>query len=521
LLEEQNDLFNETPKPTESSGFEPLAARMRPRTFDEFVGQEHLTGPGAAFRRAAEAGKLGSVVLWGPPGVGKTTLAELVAKASNSVFERVSATSAGVADLRKVIEAARKSQQKGHRTLLFIDEIHRFNKSQQDAILPVVENGVITLVGATTENPSFEVNSALLSRSRVFVLNALTDAEIHKVIRSALDDKERGVAADLTIASNTVTPQHRNTDEDPQVSALSSQPLILLDSDAEDALVNLSNGDARSALNMLELSVAVVQAEGASSGRNAQHPTPNASSVPPRSPRLHEKSGASGPEPRAPSPEPVPLRITKAIVESAVQRRTALYDKGGEMHFDLISALHKSVRGSDPDATLYWLARMLDGGEDPLYLARRIIRMAVEDVGMADPNALPVAIAAQQAVHFIGLPEGELALAQAAVYMATAPKSNSLYTAYGAVKSDVAGTRNDPVPIHLRNAPTKLMKDIGYGKDYKYAHDFEEGVVEQQNLPDAISGRTYYKPTRRGYEKTVSERLEKWRQIMSERKEQL
>jgi putative ATPase len=422
---------------------------MRPRTFDEFVGQEHLTGPSAAFRKAAESGKLGSVVLWGPPGVGKTTLAELVANASDSDFERLSATSAGVADLRRVVETAKRSLQQGRRTLLFIDEIHRFNKSQQDAILPVVENGTVTLVGATTENPSFEVNSALLSRSRVFVLNALTDAEIHRVIRTALSDEERGLG----------------------------KLAVDLQSDAEEALVNLSNGDARSALNMLELAVAVSEAEG------------------------KER-----------------LDISRAVVESAVQRRVALYDKGGEMHFDLISALHKSVRGSDPNATLYWLARMLEGGEDPLYLARRLVRMAVEDVGLADPQALQVAMAAQQAMHFMGMPEGALALAECAVYMATAPKSNSLYTAYGAAQADVTQTRNDPVPIHLRNAPTKLMKDIGYGKDYKYAHDFQEGVVEQQNLPDAIAGHTYYSPTKRGYEKTVSERLEKWREILRERR---
>jgi putative ATPase len=427
---------------------------MRPRSFDEFVGQEHLTAPDAAFRRAAQAGKLGSIVFWGPPGVGKTTLAEIVAKSSNSIFERISATSAGVADLRKVIESARKALARGRRTLLFIDEIHRFNKSQQDAILPVVENGTLTLIGATTENPSFEVNSALLSRSRVFVLKALTDEEIRRVIRSAIADKERGVAVDQETGAK-----------------------VVLEEDAEDALVNLSNGDARAALNMLELSVAVSTAEGKGD-----------------------------------------IHITKSVVESAVQRRTALYDKSGEMHYDLISALHKSVRGSDPDATLYWLARMLDGGEDPLYLARRLIRMAVEDVGMADPEALSVAIAAQQAVHFIGLPEGELALAQAAVYMATAPKSNSLYSAYGAARSDVAETRNDPVPLHLRNAPTKLMSEIGYGKDYKYAHSFEDAVVEQQNLPEAISDHSYYVPTKRGYEKTVSERLVKWRQILASRR---
>ena len=440
----QDDLFGPSPG-AKAPAYEPLAARMRPRSFDEFVGQEHLTSPTAAFRKAAESGKLGSVVLWGPPGVGKTTLAELVANASEADFERLSATSAGVADLRRVVETAKRALQHGRRTLLFIDEIHRFNKSQQDAVLPVVENGTVTLVGATTENPSFEVNSALLSRSRVFVLNALADAEIHRVIRTALADEERGLGK----------------------LAIDLQP------EAEDALVNLANGDARSALNMLELAVAVSEAEG------------------------KER-----------------FDISRGVVESAVQRRVALYDKGGEMHFDLISALHKSVRGSDPDATLYWLVRMLEGGEDPLYLARRLVRMAVEDVGLADPQALQVAMAAQQAMHFMGMPEGALALAECAVYMATAPKSNSLYTAYGAAKSDVEGTRNDPVPLHLRNAPTKLMKELDYGKSYKYAHDFEDAVVEQQNLPDAIAGRTYYSPTRRGYEKTVAERLEKWREIL-------
>ena len=477
---EQDQLFAEPiTAQTQTPGvYEPLAARMRPRNFDEFVGQRHLTAPGAAFRIAAEAGKLGSVVLWGPPGVGKTTLAEIVAKESNMNFERVSATSAGVADLRKVIDSAKKNLQRGNRTLLFIDEIHRFNKSQQDAILPVVENGTVTLVGATTENPSFEVNSALLSRSRVFVLNALTDEEIASVIDSAITDRERGVFT-----------EHNGDPTNP----LSLTPNLSVADDAKKALINLSNGDARSALNMLELSVSVAEAKDLPA---------RVGEVPRRG-----DGGAS-----------VNLHITREIVESAVQRRTALYDKGGEMHFDLISALHKSVRGSDPDATLYWLARMLEGGEDPLYLARRLVRMAVEDVGMADPQALPIAIAAQQAMHFMGMPEGALALAQCAVYMATAPKSNSLYTAYGAAQSDVEETRNDPVPIHLRNAPTKLMKNLGYGKEYKYAHDYEEGVVEQQNLPDAIAGRTYFKPTKRGYEKTIAERLEKWRAILSGRK---
>lgn len=416
---------------------------MRPRGFDEFFGQIHLVGPEAAFRRAAEAGRLGSVILWGPPGVGKTTLAEIVASISGAVFERVSAVSAGVADLRKIIEEARRrrittakgaslfeSEGDGKRTVLFIDEIHRFNKSQQDAILPFVEDGTVTLIGATTENPSFEVNAALLSRARVYVLNALEDDETAAVlIRGLTDPRGLGGAYDLT-------------------------------EEASEAIVNLANGDARAALNMLELCAAVATAE-----------------------------------PHEGKPE-----ITLQTVRSAIQQRTVLYDKSGEQHYDLISALHKSVRDSDVDGSLYWLARMLEGGEDPLYLARRIVRMATEDIGLADPRALPLTIAAQQAIHFLGMPEGALALAEAVAYLCLAPKSNSVYTAFGMAKADVKETRNDPVPLHLRNAPTRLMKELSYGEGYKYAHDYEGAQVDQEHLPERLRGRVYYRPTDRGFE---------------------
>ncbi len=426
----------------------PLAARMRPRTFDEFIGQGHLVGARAAFRLAAESGRLGSIILWGPPGVGKTTLAEIVARAGKKHFERVSAVSAGVADLRRVVDQAQKRigaaglfSDTNAGTVLFIDEIHRFNKAQQDAILPYVEDGTITLIGATTENPSFEVNSALLSRGRVYVLKPLSDEDIGNVLERALGDTTEGLGSSA----------------------------IVIEATAREALVNLSNGDARAVLNMLELCVAVAEAD-------AQN------------------------------------EISLAVVESAIQRRVGQYDKGGEQHFDIISALHKSVRGSDVDASLYWLARMLESGEDPLYLARRIVRMASEDIGLADPHALTLTMAAQQAVHFIGMPEGALALAQAVAYLAAAPKSNAIYKAYAAAAADVQNSRNDPVPLHLRNAPTKLMKELDYGKGYKYAHDFEGGQVAQQNLPESLQGRRYYFPTDRGQEKRIAERLDAWRE---------
>jgi putative ATPase len=422
---------------------DPLAARMRPRMFDEFCGQAHLVGPGAAFRRAVEADCLGSVVFWGPPGVGKTTLAEIVAQMTKATFERVSAVSAGVADLRRITEAARTRRRRrfspstlfeadpaeSGRTVLFIDEIHRFSKSQQDAILPDVEDGTLTLIGATTENPSFEVNAALLSRSRVYILTALDDDDIRSLVRRALVDP-RGLAG-----------------------------TVVLNEDAETALVNLANGDARSALNMLDAAAAIAS------------------------------------------------EVTVELMQSVVQGRHLLYDKTGEQHYDLISALHKSVRGSDVDASLYWLVRMLEAGEDPMFLARRIVRMASEDIGLADPKALEVCMAAQQALHFIGMPEGGLALAEAVAYLALAQKSNAIYRAYKRAQADVHETRNDPVPLHLRNAPTKLMKNVGYGAGYRYAHDFEDGLVAQQNLPDALVDRVYYEPTDRGTEAKIRERM--------------
>ena len=418
---------------------QPLAARLRPRTLDEFVGQEHLVGLEHELRRAIEEDRVGSMILWGPPGSGKTTLARLIANVTSSHFVPLSAVSAGVADLRRNIEEARlRRAQSRQRTILFIDEIHRFNKAQQDAVLPYVEEGVTTLIGATTENPSFEVNAALLSRCRVFTLGALDDGNIGVIVDRALADSERGLGGKA----------------------------VDLEPDARAALIRVANGDARVALNGLEAAAALARPL---KGRR---------------------------------------RITAAHVEEAVQRRNLLYDRAGEEHYNIISALHKSLRDSDPDASLYWLARMLEAGEDPLYVARRLVRFASEDIGMADPQALTQAVAAQQAAHFVGMPEANLALAQAVVYLATAPKSNALYAAYAAVQEDVERTRADPVPLHLRNASTPLMRQMGYGKGYRYAHDFEEAQVEQQHLPDSIKDRTYYHPSDRGYEKTVKDRLD-------------
>jgi len=421
----------------------PLAARMRPNTLSEFVGQEHLVGEGRVLRKAIDSGQLPSMILWGPPGSGKTTLASIIANTTSSHFSSVSAVTAGVADLRAIItEAKERRGLHGQKTILFIDEIHRFNKAQQDAVLPYVEDGTITLIGATTENPSFEVIAPLLSRSRVYTLKPLAEAEIGLIIRRALTDTERGLG----------------------------KMQVNISEDALKQLITVCNSDARTALNALELAALTT---------------------------LPDAEGKR--------------TITLETIEDALQHRAMLYDKGGEQHYDLISALHKSVRDSDPDAVLYWLARMLEAGEDPLFVARRLVRAATEDIGMADPQALVVAMAAQQAVHFIGMPEANLALSEAAVYLATAPKSNSLYTAYSRVQEEVKKGRNEPVPLHLRNAVTKLMKDIGYGQGYKYAHQYEGHVVAQEHLPPSLKGKKFYYPGDIGYEKEITARLRAWR----------
>ncbi len=459
-MPDQSSLFGSDPTQASkknTSTSEPLAARMRPRTLDEILGQEQLLAPGRVLRHSIEEDRIPSMILWGPPGSGKTTLAEVIARLSHAHFVTLSAVSAGVADLRKVVEDAKKLKQfSGQRTILFIDEIHRFNKAQQDAILPHVERGVVTLIGATTENPSFEVNSALLSRSRTFVLKGLTEEQVVIILRRALENKERGLG----------------------------QLSITIDDEALQQIAIFANGDARTALNVLELAA---QAGGEASKEN------------------------------------VPIHITLTTVEDVMQHRALLYDKGGDQHYDTISALHKALRGSDPDAGLYWLARMLEAGEDPLYIVRRLIRFASEDVGMADPQALLVCVAAQQAVHFVGLPEANLALAQAVVHLATAPKSNALYEAYSRVQEDVQKTRNDPVPLWIRNAPTQLMKDLDYGKDYKYAHEYYKDMhIEdperppaqqiQEYLPDSLKGRHYYEPGHQGKEASIKKWLEKRRE---------
>src|SRR5438067_513842 len=441
----QAHLFDDPNKP--SAELTPLAARMRPRTLDEILGQEHLLAPGRALRRALEADKVPSMVLWGPPGSGKTTLAEVIARLTRSRFVAMSAVTAGVADLRKVVEVARRTPDE--RTIMFIDEIHRFNKNQQDAVLPHVERGVVTLIGATTENPSFEVNAALLSRVRVFTLRALGDVEIELIVRRALDDSERGLGA-----------RHLEI----QDAALRH-------------LVERANGDARVALNALELAADAVEAAG--------------SSV-----------------------------IELALVEDAVQQRALLYDKAGDAHYDTISAFIKSLRGSDPDAAIYWLARMLESGEDLMFIARRLVILAGEDVGLADPNALRVAVAAQQAAHFVGMPEAMFPLAEATLYLATAPKSNSVGRAYGAAMEAVRETRNDPVPLHLRNAVTGLMRGLGYGRDYRYSHDYADDDPRrwtQQYLPENVAGRRFYEPGPQGFESTeIAPRLDRIRSLGDE-----
>jgi putative ATPase len=447
------NLFSKLPPPVEPDvplAHRPLAERMRPRTLDEFIGQEKLLGPGKPLRVQIEHDDLGSMLLWGPPGCGKTTLARVIARLTRSEFVPFSAVLTGIKEIKEVMAAAEHKARTGQRTIVFIDEVHRFNKAQQDAFLPHVEAGHITFIGATTENPSFEVISPLLSRTKVYILDPLATPQIVELLRRALTDKERGLPA-----------QAGRGGENLQAS-----------DDILFRIASFANGDARAAYNILEL--------GARSAKTDQ-------------------TGAR--------------QITKELLEEILQRKILRYDKAGEEHFNLISALHKSVRNSDPDAALYWLARMLESGEDPLYVARRMVRMASEDVGLAEPHALAVTLAAKEAFDFIGPPEGYLALAQAAVYLSLAPKSNALETAYGQVMEDVHQTEADPVPLHLRNAPTPLMKKFGYGKGYQYAHDYDDKLTDMQCLPDNLVGRTYYQPTDQGFEQRLRERLDEIRKI--------
>ena len=424
----------------------PLAERMRPRTLGEYSGQEHLLGPGKPLRVQIErdgqgTGELGSMILWGPPGVGKTTLAKIIAETTQANFVEFSAVMSGIKEIKQVMASAAQAAEMHSRTILFVDEIHRFNKAQQDAFLPYVERGTIRLIGATTENPSFEIISALLSRCRVYVLQPLSEDRIVQLLRRAVEDRERGLG----------------------------QMELQADDEALALIAGYSSGDCRSAYNTLEVAAQLA-------AENTKH-------------------------------------IDKAVATEAIQQRVLVYDKTGEEHYNLISALHKSVRNSDPDAALYWLARMFAGGEDPLYLARRIVRMAIEDIGLAAPEALNLCLSAKEAVDFLGSPEGDLALAEAVVYLSLAPKSNSVYTAYGAVQEEIEHTRQEPVPFHLRNAPTRLMKELGYAKGYRYAHDEEDKVADMDCLPDSLRGRTYYHPTQEGREKLLAQRMEEIRKI--------
>jgi len=429
-----------SPKGLPHAAGAPLAERMRPRTLDELCGQEHLVGPGKPLRVQIERDDASSMIFWGPPGVGKTTLAKIVAEATRASFIEFSAVTSGIKEIKQVMVEAAKAAELHSRTILFVDEIHRFNKAQQDAFLPYVERGTIRLMGATTENPSFEIISALLSRCRVYVLEPLSGDCIVTLLRRALGDRERGLGA-LELAA---------------------------DDEALELIAGYSSGDCRNAYNALEVAAQLAGDE---------------------------------------------KKITREVAAEALQRRVLMYDKQGEEHYNLISALHKSVRNSDPEAALYWLARMFAAGEDPLYLARRVVRMAVEDIGLAAPEALNLCLSAKEAIDFLGSPEGDLALAEAVVFLCLAPKSNSVYTAYGAVLEEVEHTRQEPVPLHLRNAPTRLMKALDYGKGYRYAHDEEGKVADMDCLPESLKGRSYYHPTQEGREKQLAARMEEIRRI--------
>ncbi len=432
-------LFAQLPDSPQAKGARPLADRMRPRTLDEFVGQEHILAPGKPLRLQIERDDPGSLIFWGPPGSGKTTLAQIIAHMTRAEFIEFSAVLSGIKEIKQVMAEAEKARSYGTRTILFVDEIHRFNRAQQDAFLPHVERGNIRLIGATTENPSFEINGALLSRTRVYILKQLTEAQIISLLRRALADNERGLGSLHLRASEEVLQQ----------------------------IANYSSGDARVAYNILEVAAGTA-------GENGE--------------------------------------ITEQIIKDTLQKRVLLYDKAGEEHYNLISALHKSVRNSDVDASLYWLGRMLESGEDPLYVARRVVRMASEDIGLAAPEALGLCLAAKDAIDFLGMPEGALALAQAVAYLALAPKSNALYTAYGSVLEDIEKTSTEPVPLHIRNAVTKLMKQAGYGKGYQYAHELESKVADMDCMPDNLRGREYYHPTQEGREKVFVQRIQEIRQ---------
>ncbi len=435
------ELFDKNDRPrNEKTADSPLADRMRPQNFDQFIGQEKLVGPGTPFRRAIEEDRVGSSIFWGPPGSGKTTLAELIARSTQGQFLPFSAVTSKISEIKEVISKARNYKNlSGRKTYIFIDEIHRFNKAQQDAFLPYVEKGDIILLGATTENPSFEVISALLSRVKVYVLERLTESDLKKIVEQAAVDKERGLG-DMSIS---------------------------LEPDAAEFMAISADGDARRALNLLETCASDVGSDGV---------------------------------------------ITAAKAQEIHQKGALLYDKSGEEHYNIISALHKSVRGGDPDASLYWLARMLESGEDRLYIARRLIRMAIEDIGLADLSALTLALAARDTYHFLGSPEGELALAETVIYLACAPKSNAAYMAYEKAMKDVSEKGSLPVPLHIRNAPTSLMKALEYGKGYKYAHEFEDALTDQEHFPEELAGTVYYQPKGAGREAKIKEYLEKYRE---------